>query len=100
MVDFGPRLTGSEPHNDYIAWLEREFTTAGLELIPCDEYQTMRWLPDRVGLDVLDGATPGPARVGAYFARCKETPEGGGLTVPLLLPPAGTPVRDTDELSP
>jgi two-component system sensor histidine kinase BaeS len=30
----------------------------------------------------------------------EETPEGGGLTVHLLLPPAGTPVRDTDELPP
>src|SRR5437879_1777039 len=32
MVDFGPRLTASQPHADYIAWLEHEFAAAGLQV--------------------------------------------------------------------
>src|SRR3954449_1605454 len=43
MVDFGPRLTGSEPHNRYIEWLEREFAPAGWERLPGDGYGTYRW---------------------------------------------------------
>ena len=46
MVEFGPRLTASESHNRYVAWLEREFTAAGLELLPCDGYETERWLAE------------------------------------------------------
>jgi len=67
MVDFGPRLTGSDSHNRYIAWLEDEFTKAGLEVIPCDTYQTQRWLAGHVGLEYLygtslDGFDPRTAR--------------------------------------
>jgi hypothetical protein len=59
MVDFGPRLTGSEPHNRYIAWLESEFTKAGCRLAPCDVYETSRWAVEAFGLDVLEGAGAG-----------------------------------------
>ena len=73
MVDFGPRLTGSEPHNRYIEWLEREFTSAGCELLPCDVYETNRWSMQRYGLDV-GGAR---VKVASYFPRSQETPETG-----------------------
>jgi hypothetical protein len=83
MVQFGPRLTGSDNHNRYIAWLEREFTNAGLTLDPCDVYETERWLAQQVGLTMLDGASAGPVMVGGYYPRSLETPIGG-VTGPLV----------------
>jgi hypothetical protein len=91
MVDFGPRLTGSDAHNRFIAWLEREFTAAGCRLLPCDVYQTSRWEVGRFGLDVLDGAAPGPVKVGTYFPRSKETP-AAGVTGPLVYGGSPPPV--------
>src|SRR5437763_14672842 len=46
MVEFGPRLTASPSHQNYIAWLEQEFEAAGLRLLPCDGYTTDRWLAE------------------------------------------------------
>lgn len=83
MVDFGPRLTGSESHNRYIAWLEREFTKAGLDLLPGDVYETERWLAQEVGLDLLDGSPAGPVKVASYYPRSQET-AAGGVTGPLV----------------
>jgi hypothetical protein len=83
MVDFGPRLTGSDSHNNYIAWLEQEFVKAGCQLIPCDTYQTERWLAQEVGLQVLHGSAAGPVKVGTYYPRSQETP-AGGVTGPLV----------------
>src|SRR5205807_2918684 len=88
MVDFGPRLTGNDAHNRFIAWLEQEFTAAGCELLPCDVYETGRWEVGQVGLDVLDGDGRGPVTVATYFPRSKETP-AGGVTGPLVY--AGSP---------
>ena len=83
MVDFGPRLTGSEPHNRYIEWLQREFVKAGCELLPCDVYQTSRWLADTAGLDILEGSGSGPVKVASYFPRSQQTPSNG-VTGPLV----------------
>src|SRR3954466_2454213 len=77
MVDFGPRLTGSEPHNRYIEWLEREFTAAGCELLPCDVYETSRWSMQRYRLYLLFGGAAGGVKVPSYFPRSQETPEAG-----------------------
>src|SRR3954453_12263418 len=77
MVDLGPRLTGSEPHNRYVEWLEREFTAAGCELLPCDVYETNRWSMQRYGLDLLEGSAAGRVKVASYFPRSQETPEAG-----------------------
>jgi hypothetical protein len=83
MVDFGPRLTGTASHNNYIAWLEQEVSAAGLELIPCDVYETQRWLAQDYGLEVLEGPGAGQARVAAYYPRSQETP-AAGVTGPLV----------------
>ena len=83
MVDFGPRLTGSKSHNRYIAWLEREFVRAGLELRPCDVYETERWEVQRFGLDVLEGGSAGRVKVATYYPRSQETP-ARGVTGPLV----------------
>jgi hypothetical protein len=83
MVDFGPRLCGSAPHNAYIEWLEREFVAAGLQLVPCDVYETSRWSEEQFGLDLLDGSAPGPVTVASYFPRSQQTP-AGGVTGPLV----------------
>ena len=80
MVDFGPRITGSEAHTAFVEWLEREFTAAGLELLPCDVYETSRWEVGRFGLEV---AGTGPISVATYFPRSKETP-AEGVTGPLV----------------
>jgi hypothetical protein len=87
MVDFGPRLTGSPAHNDYIAWLEQEFTAAGLQLLPCDTYETERWLAQDYGLDVLEGSGAGAVKTAAYYPRSQQTP-AAGVTGPLVY--AGT----------
>ncbi len=88
MVDFGPRLTGSDAHNRFIAWLEREFVAAGCELLPCDVYETNRWLAGDYGLELLEGPEAGPARIATYFPRSQETP-AEGVTGPLVY--AGSP---------
>ena len=74
MVDFGPRLPGYVEHDRFCDWLEDEFVAAGLELIPCDDYEYDRWRPKHFGLDVLDGAAPGPVKVATSFVRSKGTP--------------------------
>src|SRR4051812_49791936 len=53
MVDFGPRLTGNRAHNRFIEWLEREFTAAGLQLLPCGVYQNRRRAGGKFGLDII-----------------------------------------------
>jgi hypothetical protein len=77
MVEFGPRLTASDPHGRYIDWLEQEFVDAGLRMLPRDNYTTDRWLAQRVGLDVLNGPSAGPVKVATYYPRSQETPRGG-----------------------
>ncbi len=80
MVDFGPRLTGSAPHDRYCQWLEREFVKAGAQLLPCDVYDYERWSVGRFGLDV---AGSGPVRISTYYPRSQETP-AAGVTGPLV----------------
>ena len=87
MVDFGPRLTGSDAHNRYIAWLEQEFSGAGLSLLDCDQYLTERWLAEDVGLEILTGLGAGAARVATYYPRSQET-AAEGIEGPLVY--AGT----------
>jgi hypothetical protein len=77
MVEFGPRLTASDPHSQYIDWLEQEFIDAGLQMLPRDNYTTDRWLAEQVGLDVLSGPSAGPVRIATYYPRSQETPSGG-----------------------
>src|SRR5579884_2867814 len=77
VVDFGPRLTGSDPHNRFIEWLQEEFVKAGCKLLPCDVYQTSRWLADTVRLQILEGSGAGPVKVASYFPRSKQTPADG-----------------------
>jgi hypothetical protein len=83
MVEFGPRLTASNPHNRFVDWLEQEFTDAGLRMLPRDKYTTDRWLAQRVGLDVLSGPSAGPVKVGTYYPRSLQTP-AAGVTGPLV----------------
>lgn len=98
MVDFGPRLTGTTAHVNFIKWLEQGFVDAGLELLPCDVYQTQRWEAQQVGLEILGGTAAGRHRVAAYYPRSQETPAngvtgplvyGGALPAPALDPGAG-----------
>ena len=87
MVDFGPRLTGSDSHTRYIEWLEQEFSRAGLNLLDCDQYQTERWLAEDVALEILAGPGKGAARVATYYPRSQET-GAEGIDGPLVY--AGT----------
>lgn len=83
MVEFGPRLTASDSHNNYVAWLEGEFEAAGLELLPPDGYETDRWLAQDVHLDVLEGGSAGAVKVATYYPRSRETP-AEGVSGPLV----------------
>jgi hypothetical protein len=77
MVEFGPRLTASDPHGRYVDWLEQEFVDAGLRMLPRDNYTTDRWLAQQVALDILDGPSAGPVKVGTYMPRSQQTPPQG-----------------------
>ena len=77
MVEFGPRLTASDPHARYVDWLEQEFSDAGLRVLPRDNFITDRWLAEEVGLQILDGPAAGPVKVATYFPRSQETPPTG-----------------------
>jgi hypothetical protein len=83
MVEFGPRLTASPSHDNYVAWLEQEFEAAGVQLLPCDGYTTDRWLAQDVGLELLDGPAAGPVNVATYYPRSLQTPPRG-VTGPLV----------------
>jgi hypothetical protein len=83
MVEFGPRLTASANHEHYIAWLEDEFERAGLQVLDCDGYTTDRWLAERHGLEILEGAHRGAVRVATYYPRSQQTP-AQGVTGPLV----------------
>lgn len=77
MVDFGPRLPGYEGHDRFVTWLEEEFVAAGLQLLPCDQYEIDRWQPQAVGLEVLEGEDPGPITVAQPYVRAASTgPDG------------------------
>src|SRR4051812_6053170 len=83
MVEFGPRLTASDEHNNYVSWLEDEFERAGLDVLAPDTYTTDRWLAQDVGLDVLDGPGAGPVKLSTYYTRSKET-SPAGVSGPLV----------------
>jgi hypothetical protein len=83
MVRFGPRLTASEAHANYINWLEEEFTRAGLQTLPRDNCVTNRWLVGQSKLSILDGSAAGPVKVGTYYPRSQATP-AGGVSGPLV----------------
>jgi hypothetical protein len=83
MVDFGPRLTASDAHDNYVAWLEHEFGRAGLDVLPRDDYVTDRWLAQKVGLDILEGPSVGAAKVATYYPRSLRTP-AAGVSGPLV----------------
>src|SRR4051794_25671138 len=77
MVEFGPRLTASTEHHNYLTWLEDEFERAGLDLLPPDAYTTDRWLMESFSLDVLQGPSAGPVKLATYYTRARETPPQG-----------------------
>jgi hypothetical protein len=83
MVRFGPRLTASTAHNNYVNWLEEEFRQAGLQTLPRDAYVTQRWLVGQSKLSILEGAAAGPVKVGTYYPRSQATP-AGGVSGPLV----------------
>jgi hypothetical protein len=77
MVAFGPRLTASDAHARYVAWLGQEFGAAGLHVLAPDRYHTQRWLASNVGLEILDGPAPGASDVATYYPRSLQTPAQG-----------------------
>jgi hypothetical protein len=83
MVEFGPRLTASDPHSRYVDWLEQEFIDAGLQVLPRDKYTTDRWLAEKVGLELVSGPAAGPVKVAAYYPRSQET-SPVGISGPLV----------------
>jgi hypothetical protein len=83
MVDFGPRLTGTRAHHEFLAWLEAEFATAGLNVLPCEATEIECWEAGRFGLEILDGSRAGPVKVATYYTRSQETPPEG-IEAPLV----------------
>jgi hypothetical protein len=83
MVDFGPRLTGTPAHDNFIDWVQDELERAGCLIYPRDEKPFTYWDAQRWGLDVLGGATPKPVKVSSYYPRSGETP-GAGVTGKLV----------------
>jgi hypothetical protein len=88
MVDFGPRLTGTPAHGNFIDWVQDELERAGCVSYPRDEKPFTYWNAQRWSLDLLDGPAPGPVPLAYYLPRSGETPEAGitGKLVPLESP--------------
>lgn len=76
MVSFGPRLTGSDAHNRFIDYLEREFRKLGLST-QRDPYYLTLWEARRQGLRVKTGSGSEDIPVDAYYPRSGPTGEDG-----------------------
>jgi len=77
MVGFGPRITGSRAHDDFIGWLHEQFQRNGCDVLPyayspCNLWEALSW-----GVSVLDGRLAGDVPVAAYYPRGGETPDEG-----------------------
>ncbi|MFF3515824.1 hypothetical protein [Streptomyces sp. NPDC002573] len=76
MVNFGPRLTGSPAHHNYINWLAEGMQQAGLCPQRTTQYFT-RWAYGNAALIINDGVTPGAINVGDFYPYSGQTPQGG-----------------------
>ncbi|HYZ30412.1 MAG TPA: hypothetical protein VE570_15220, partial [Thermoleophilaceae bacterium] len=85
MVGFGPRLTGTRAHNEFIDWVQDELERAGCVSYPRDEKPFTYWNAQRWSLEMLGGPAPGPVKTAYYFPRSGETPDAGitGKLVPI-----------------
>ncbi|WP_067814708.1 hypothetical protein [Nocardia inohanensis] len=83
MADLGPRLAGYPGLDRFCDWIEGEFRSAGLQLLPSDLYSHRSWMAGAFGLEVLGGSMPGPVSVGTTMVGAAATPPGG-VTGPLV----------------
>jgi hypothetical protein len=103
MVDLGQRLPGSDPHNEFIDWLDQGFRDAGCQMLPRDEFPFERWLAQSWSLELLEGPGAGPIPVASYMPYSGNTSPSGvvaplayiGAVPPLAL--AGDP-QDIESL--
>lgn len=76
MVNFGPRLTGSPAHVNYVNWLAQGMQQAGLTVQRTTQNFT-RWQFNKMGLTINDGSTPGAVNVGDFYPYSGQTPSSG-----------------------
>ncbi len=88
MVSFGPRLTGSSAHADFVDWLDAEFRALGFET-KRDPHLFTHWLARSWSLSWVDGGEAIP--VAAYYPYSGETSASGidGDLVSLSVPLSG-----------
>jgi len=91
MVNFGPRLTGSKAHNNYIAWLQSGFAEAGCTLLAPDSHPLSLWQARSHGLEILGGSSPRAIPISSYYPRSGSTPRTGVIGKLVYLG-AGPPV--------
>ncbi|MEV8096782.1 twin-arginine translocation signal domain-containing protein [Kitasatospora sp. NPDC085879] len=89
MVGFGPRLTGSPAHHQYIDWLAQGMQQAGLTVQRTTQYFT-RWECTGKALAMNDGPAPGPVTVADFFPYSGQTAPSGA-TGRLVYVNSGTP---------
>ncbi|PBC69586.1 hypothetical protein BX265_6917 [Streptomyces sp. TLI_235] len=76
MVGFGPRLTGSNAHQQFIDWLEDGLTQVGLRVQRTTQSFT-RWTAQSTGLVLNGGPAAGRVQVAAPYPYCGPTPAAG-----------------------
>jgi hypothetical protein len=98
MVELGPRLPGSTPHNAFVDSLAGGFRSAGLR-VTRDRHHFTRWAVHAKGLEILEGSRAGSVPVASYYSYSGKTPPAG-LVAPLVyagplpVPPAAATLLD------
>lgn len=76
MNSFGPRLTGSKAHNDFIDYLRAEIDKMGIKIYT-DPFYFKRWEEKNSSIEILDGDSKTEIPVSSAYPYSGETYEGG-----------------------
>lgn len=76
MNSFGPRLTGSKAHLDFINYLKNEISGMGIEVFS-DPFWFTRWEETGSSIDILDGDEAVNIPVSSAYPYSGETDENG-----------------------
>lgn len=77
MVGFGPRLTGSEAHKEYIRMLKDEMRSYGFKIYSDTLNMKKRWEPKRLELIIKSGNDVRKIKKISYYPYSGQTPPSG-----------------------
>lgn len=76
MNSFGPRLTGTKAHTDFINYLKNEIANMGVQIFS-DPFYFNRWEEKNSSIDIIDGDTVTNIPVSSAYPYSGETGEDG-----------------------